>query len=570
MWVLASADAGATGSSCAAGATGTSRRGDTRDGSRLKAQAALPAPLGRHCGDVGPLPLDDPDFCGCTWGEVLFRGQPVPGATVRLTFGESSLTETTYLNGLEPEPYFDVTAYNLDAHRGDILTLTANFAGQTITRTFRAWPAADGEQHIVLTFPERGIWYPWVTGGYTRALALAGDVVWAGGPAGVISVSLTSGVSVVHTWPWSDPLVRALAVDTQGHIWAAGNGGVAELAPSSVEGSDGSTWITHTVPLTGTPRALAIDSPTGAVWAGGGDDTGSVAVYTGAWQPAGTFGAPVTALAVDDVGRVWAGTWGEGVYRQDGNGGWTRYRAVDGLASDTVLATAADEGAVWFGTSPYLSGQGPRGGIARYDLAAGTWQVYTTAHGLPADVLLPGAPAPVYALTLGEEGLPWAGTTAGVRFLAGADWWGAYTTTHGLRAGTVRALAVGNGTAVAATPAGLDRLDPAAIPGAPPVAQIDAVSPLTLTPGMTLTLSGGGMDNDEGGGRIVAWDWSSSLDGPLCTAASCTLPYELFAPGEHVIRLRVQDDEGEWSATVMETMVMEKVWQVYLPLIIRR
>jgi len=537
----------------------------------LHVWAAPVAPLGRHCGSVGPLPFDEPDFCGCTWGQVLFHGQPAPGAVVTLTYGGGVVTGVTRLTSLETAPYFDLTAHNLEARRGDVLTLTVRFAGQTITRAFRAWPEADGEQHIALALPERGVWSLWVTGGYTRALALAGDVVWAGGPSGVISVSLTSGVSVVHTLPWADPLVRALAVGANGHIWVASDGGIAELAPSSVEGFDGNAWHTHTVPLAGTPRALAVDPASGAIWLGGGDGAdGGVAVYTGAWQTAGTFGAPVTALAVDEADRVWAATWGEGVYRQDGGGGWTRYRAVDGLASNNVLAAVAGGGTVWFGTAPYLSGQGPRGGIARYDLATGSWRVYTTAHGLPADTDYLQSPADVYALARGVDGTIWAGTEQGTSFLADADWWGIYTATHGLRTGPVMAIAAGDEAVVAALAAGLDILALDAVPGSAPTAQILTITPPTLALGMSLTLSGGGVDGDEDEERIVAWDWSSSLDGPLCTTADCELPHNLLTPGVHTIALRVQDDEGVWSAPAEATVIVEEGWLVYLPLVVRK
>ncbi len=528
----------------------------------LHVWAAPVAPLGRHCGSAGPLPLSAPDFCGCTWGEVLFRGQPVSGVAITLTYDNGAVAGATRRTALEPEPYFDLTAHDLGARRGDVVTLTAQFAGGTVSRSFRAWPGADGEQRIVLAFPERGVWSPWVTGGYTRALALAGDVVWAGGPGGVISIGLTSGISVAHTLPGADQSVRALAVGTDGHVWAAGGGGVAEF--------DGGAWHAHAVPLAHTLRALAVEPDSGAVWLGGGDGVaGEVAVFTGTWTTAGSFGGPVTALAVDEEGRVWAGTWGDGVHRQDWGGGWTRHRAVDGLASDNVLAAAAGNGEVWFGTAPYLSGLGPRGGVARYDLATGTWRTYTTAHGLPVDAMLPQSPASVYALTMGEESAPWAGTADGVRFLADGDWWGAYTTTHGLRPGAIHALVAENEAAVAAAPAGLDRMDLAATPGARPVAQIDAVSPLTLTSGTTLTLSGGGVDGDEGGDRIVAWDWSSSLDGPVCTSATCALPYDLFTSGVHSIGLQVQDDEGVWSARLTTMVRVEGSLRVYLPLVVR-
>jgi hypothetical protein len=525
---------------------------------RSDAVAAPSAPLGLHCRGVSPIE----DWCGCTWGEVLFQGHAVPGAVVTLTFGSGVVTDTTQMTDLEPMPYFALTGQDLGACRGDVVTLTARFARQTAERTFRAWPDADGEQHVVLALPDRGVWSSWVTGGYTRTLALAGDTVWAGGPAGVISAGLTSGISVTYTLPWPDPSVRALAVGTDGHVWAAGPGGVAEF--------DGSAWHTHTVPLSHTLRALAVDPTTGAVWLGDGDAyEGNVAVYTGTWRTAGTFSAPVMALAVDGDGRAWAGTWGDGVHRQEGSGGWTNHRVKDGLASDTVLAAVPGAGAIWFGTWPYLSGQGPRGGIARYDLATGTWQVYTTAHGLPLDILLPEAPAPVYALARGPDGTIWAGTAQGVSFLADAPWWGNYTTTHGLRHGPVMAIVAGNEAVVAAPRAGLDILDRDAVVGSAPTAQIVAVDPLTLTLGMELTLSGEGEDGDEGGERIVAWDWSSDRQGPLCTAADCALPYDLFTPGAHTVTLRVQDDEGAWSAPAEARVVVEEARRVHLPLVVR-
>jgi hypothetical protein len=174
----------------------------------------------------------------------------------------------------------------------------------------------------------------------------------------------------------------------------------------------------------------------------------------------------------------------------------------------------------------------------------------------------------VYALALDEGGWSWAGTVDGVRFLPEGEYWLPYTATHGLRGGPVLALAAGSGAVIAAVPAGLDRLDREAVPGNPPTAQVVEVTPLTLTLGKMLTLSGGGQDDDEGGAYVVGWDWSSSLDGPLCTSASCTLPYSLFTPGVHSVALRVQDDEGVWSVPVTGMVVVTQPWRVYLPLVL--
>ena len=46
---------------------------------------------------------------------------------------------------------------------------------------------------------------------------------------------------------------------------------------------------------------------------------------------------------------------------------------------------------------------------------------YTTVHGLPANPSFVSAIATVDALSLDENGQPWAGTIDGVRFLAYAE-----------------------------------------------------------------------------------------------------------------------------------------------------
>lgn len=525
-------------------------------------------PLGRHCGDVGPLPLDDPDFCGCTWGEVYFRGQSVSGALISLSYGNKVVTTTTQFSTPGEKPYYDLTAHLLGARRADILTMTVQFAGNMITRTFRAWPQVNGEQHIALAFPEMGTWAPWITGGYTRALALQGDVVWAGGPSGLISMNLTSGFSKVHTLPWVNQTVRALATSPGTmnndplHIWVIGESGAAELKQG--------TWHTHTIPTTGTPRVLTVDKITNAIWLGGGDgNEGYLAVYTGNWQVAGTFPAPVTAVVVDESGQVWGGTWGAGVYRQDLDSNWVQYRTADGLASNNVLAASAAKDVVWFGTAPYLSAQGMRGGISQFDMVMESWKTYTTVHGLPSDELLPHAPAPIHALAISDDDSPWAGTPDGVRFLAEIDFWAAYTISHGLRPGSILALAAGNGNVLAASPTGVDALDSSKPNGSMPVAQIHSVSPLTISQGTTLTLNGVGQDGDENGHRIIAWNWMSNRDGPLCTESTCTLPDDIFSTGMHNLSLRVLDDEGMWSLADEVMINVERVWQIFIPITLR-
>jgi len=390
-------------------------------------------------------------------------------------------------------------------------------------------------------------------------LALDGDTVWAGGLDGLISMSLTSGVSVSHPLPWPTPSVRALVATYDGHVWAAGAGDVAEF--------DGTTWQQRTLPVAGTPRALAA-SPTGdAIFIGGGDSYGYVTLYAGTFVATWDFNAPVMALVVDATGRLWAGTWGAGVFRQDGQGGWTQFRDTAGLASDWVLSAESSDDAVWFGTSPYLSGSGPRGGVARYDLATGVWHIFTTTHGLPADAGLPQAPAPVYALDTDSRGWMWAGVMDGIRYLPDGEQWFPYTATHGVRTGPVRALTVGADDVVAASMIGLERLLRAALPEDPPIAQIEHISPVTLLPADVLTLQG--VSSAAVGRQVVAWEWTSNVDGPLCTTATCVLPHALFTPGVHQLTLQSQDNAGLWSASVSTEVIVRQLWYVFLPLVVR-
>jgi len=520
----------------------------------LRASAA-PEVLGKHCGDVGPLPLDDPEFCGCTWGEVYFQGQPIADATVTLTFGGRAVTGTTRSTLLEAHPYFDLTAHDLGARRGDLLTLTVTFGGEELTRTFRAWPEAGGEQQVALTFALRGIWHPWITGGYTRSLILHDGLLWAGGPAGLISVNLTNGISISQTLPWAEPGIRALAVSGTGNVWAVGAGGVAE--------HDGVEWRNHTLPVGGTPRVVTVKTDTGEVWIGGGDSNGYVTVYTGTWQVAGTFPAAVTTLTADSGGRVWAGTWGAGVFRKNTGEGWTQFRDSAGLTSDWVLATLANDDSVWFGTAPYLSGSGPRGGIAQYNTITGAWRVYTTTHGLPADTGFPQAPAPVYTLAFDPRGWLWAGVADGIHLLPQGDRWSPVN--HGLSPGAIRAVVVGFTEAFASGVTGIDRFSFDAELDAPPFGRIDSVTPTVLLPGETLFLRGGG--SAASGKEIVAWEWLSDVDGPLCTAAACELPHDLFTSGAHQLVFRLQDNEGGWGDGISVDLLVERGWHVFLPLV---
>jgi len=76
----------------------------------------------------------------------------------------------------------------------------------------------------------------------------------------------------------------------------------------------------------------------------------------------------------------------------------------------------------------------------------------------------------------------------------------------------------------------------------PPVAYIDSIAPADAAAGEMISFVGHGTDAD---GTVVAYRWRSSIDGDLSTAAS--FDSSTLSGGEHIIYLKVQDNNGAWS-----------------------
>lgn len=540
--------------------------------SRSHVWAKEQAPLGPRCIATGPVPLDDPEFCGCTWGYVYYRGQPLFNAPVALTFQTGMTATVSRPSVVDPVAYYSLSGKPLGAKLNDPMTVTTTIAGQVVARTFRARPNHEGEQEVPLVIPEQGEWRLILTAGYTHTLLLQDQILWAGGPTGLLRVDLPTGTQTVQSLPWANARVTALASAPQGALWAAG---AQQLAYT-----DGQQWQANTPPFAATIRALAVQQTTGHLWVGGGDSNGALARYDGqSWQLITAIAEPIMALTLDPQGGLWVGAWEGGVYYRpdtagDLNSGWQRYRTGDGLASDLVRTLAVDANYLWVGGEPYLDTNGYHGGISRYDLSAGSWRTYTTTHGLPADAALAGAPATIQALTVANDGLVWAGLPGGVHFQATANLW----LTDTVAVAPISAVAVAGERVVAAQQNGaILYLDRRVTPGQPPVAQVTPppIQRLALTDTLHLTATAADQDETPNGAalQVLAWDWRSTIDGPLCTTAGeCTLPASELTAGEHTISLRVQDDEGVWSAPVTTTVMINDALpiapqQLYLPLV---
>ena len=108
----------------------------------------------------------------------------------------------------------------------------------------------------------------------------------------------------------------------------------------------------------------------------------------------------IVALHVDEEGIVWAGTWGGGLARFDGQN-WKHFTVADGLPANHVfMLESAGEGALWVGTS---------NGMARFD--GEKFIVLTTNDGLYANN--------VFSLAQSDDGSLWVGSYGGVARLVG-------------------------------------------------------------------------------------------------------------------------------------------------------
>jgi signal transduction histidine kinase/ligand-binding sensor domain-containing protein len=165
--------------------------------------------------------------------------------------------------------------------------------------------------------------------------------------------------------------VRALAAAPDGTLWIGTHGG------GLVRLRDGR--FTRYTTAQGLPSdmvmALHVDG-SGAVFAG---TTAGLARMDGERATiVGPFRDSISAVYGDRSGSLWIGTHGAGVRRMSAAGEWDTFNAARGLPGEVVSSVHQDaEGTVWVG----LVG----GGLAR--LHGQRFRAYGAADGLPSDVV---------------------------------------------------------------------------------------------------------------------------------------------------------------------------------------
>ena len=85
--------------------------------------------------------------------------------------------------------------------------------------------------------------------------------------------------------------------------------------------------------------------------------------------------------------------------------------------------------------------------------------------------------------------------------------------------------------------------------------------------GVDLEFVGYAQDYDHIGEGIVAYEWTSSIDGLLSTDVSFSIPVTDLSFGIHTITFRALDGEGDWSTPESVSLwVAEAMYRLNLPL----
>lgn len=217
-------------------------------------------------------------------------------------------------------------------------------------------------------------------------------------------VSVFDGINRFKTYTEADGLadkwVYAIALDHDGVFWFGTESGVSRF--------DLENWTTYThddgvgAKIPGDVKNKEGISPTPPGGGVGGYGSSSMAQHHLGESRVNVEGNPnfIIAALVDRQNQKWFGTWGGGLSRFDGST-WTSFSTEDGLAGNYVFSLAMDnDGRIWAGTN---------GGINWYD--GKQWNTINEDDGLLDNN--------VYSILFDQRGHRWFGTLKGLSVFKG-------------------------------------------------------------------------------------------------------------------------------------------------------
>ncbi|MBM3212641.1 hypothetical protein FJZ33_10500, partial [Candidatus Poribacteria bacterium] len=189
-----------------------------------------------------------------------------------------------------------------------------------------------------------------------------------------------------------DDWVNSIYSEVDGSIWFGTWKGISRY--------DGKKFVSFTTQqgLSSNLVNFIYGDPDGTIWFGTGwtDYPGGISIYDG--KKFSTFKIPdhesisVTSICRDKNGILWFGSFGNGVFRYDGNN-MVNLTSKDGLSNNYIISVCASpDGALWFGTL--------MGGVSRYD-GKGFYNL-TTKQGLVNNT--------VSCIHCDPDGVLWFGT----------------------------------------------------------------------------------------------------------------------------------------------------------------
>src|SRR3972149_6130713 len=181
-----------------------------------------------------------------------------------------------------------------------------------------------------------------------------------------------------------DKDVRMLHIDKNGQLWIGTYSGISVFSNHLVRG----VLSIYTIAIT--------SDKSGVCWFGGNGlfkyEAGQITSYT---IENGLVDPNISAIAIDNSGTKWIGTWGGGVSRYNDTI-WTSYTQFDILSDNFITCIKTDmENNVWIGTR--------NGGVNEYN---GTiWKKYSTIDGLVDNY--------VTSIIIDKQNNKWFGTYGG-------------------------------------------------------------------------------------------------------------------------------------------------------------
>ncbi|MEL0585353.1 MAG: two-component regulator propeller domain-containing protein [Candidatus Thiodiazotropha sp. (ex. Lucinoma kazani)] len=229
-------------------------------------------------------------------------------------------------------------------------------------------------------FPMHGLADYWI---YSFAWQPDGTQ-WIGTWAGVNSLHPVSGEIKTYVSELINEWVYGIAVDSKNRVWFGTEGGISRFDSKQWESWD------HADGLGAENSEQKPFSKNTGLGTRNRHDLGLLSGGEATYNPNYVF-----TVLIDQQDNLWAGTWGGGLSRFDGET-WTNYTVEDGLAGNIVYSIAQEpSGVLWIGTN---------NGLSRFD--GERWTKYGRNDGF--------VDLNVYSVAIAPDGNVWAGTKGAV------------------------------------------------------------------------------------------------------------------------------------------------------------